>query len=57
MQSTLAFAPNDDDLEELFFDVPVLTDAPAPRKAEDAGMPRPDRTRPARREPAEAVTA
>jgi hypothetical protein len=59
MQSTLAFAPNDVDLEEWFFDVPVLTDAPARANRDDAGMTGPDRTAPrrSRPEPAEAVTA
>jgi hypothetical protein len=30
MQQTLAFAPTDDDLQEFYFDMPVITLGPLP---------------------------
>lgn len=43
MQHTLAFAPTDEDLQEFFFDVPVITLGTPPVQADAAEeQPEPD---------------
>ncbi len=37
MQQTLAFAPTEEDLQDFFFEVPVITLAPPPAPADTAG--------------------
>ncbi len=39
MQHTLAFAPTEEDLQDFFFDVPVITLGTPPDKAEAAEAP------------------
>lgn len=39
MQSTLAFAPTDDDFDEAYFDVPVLSMMPIESRVEDPVPP------------------
>jgi hypothetical protein len=35
-QTTLAYAPAPDDLEEVFFDAPVIASAPVPQEDEES---------------------
>ncbi|MES2916938.1 MAG: hypothetical protein V4753_17655 [Pseudomonadota bacterium] len=41
LQTTLAFAPAPDDLEEVFFDAPVIAFAPADRDIEESDQGEP----------------